>query len=88
MNTCCGQDRTTPYCPMCGKQLVLPPAEELLAYVRFMGVNAEREREKVEKARYRDGGERLKQATENAAKWKRWADALEKLIAESEVKGG
>ena len=31
---CCGFDRTTPYCPMCGKVMNVCPAYELLRHIK------------------------------------------------------
>lgn len=31
---CCGYDRTTPYCPMCGKIMNICPINELLHHVK------------------------------------------------------
>lgn len=58
---CCGQERTTKFCPDCGKSMM----GSLGSLLRHAQVNA-----------------RCKDRSESArAKWRTWADELEKAIA-------
>jgi hypothetical protein len=81
---CCGEDRQTPFCPLCGRPLrQAGPLETLLAYLRLQARNHRRRLEETERA----GGkyERLVASRRRTvAKWEGWVAALEGLTGPGE----
>lgn len=75
---CCDQERSTPYCPMCGKQLdQRPPLRGLLAHCRTQQNAGERQK------RERSG--RLAESAQRSInKWKAWGDQLQQLMESSD----
>ena len=76
---CCGQDRTSKFCPDCGSQLSDSSLFTLLAYVR--------QRQKIITKNIQNGMNRDSVASaRKIAKWQAWADELEKAIVALEEK--
>ena len=89
---CCGENRTTPFCPQCGRTLDV--LNQLLEHVRF---NAKAQRVRVE-ALINDEERHQEKSTEGkyvqskyvqkrvgtTQKWEAWAEALEQLLNKSE----
>lgn len=82
---CCGQPRTSRFCPDCGKQLAGDPLMELLIHCR---ISEKKQRTQAEN--FRDCGkpddpgrkEAVESRTMRADVWKARADALVKLMDE------
>ncbi len=87
---CCGEDRTTPFCPQCGDDLRPEhPLVELHDHVqrtaraaylllqRFQEYAEEKDRPESQKDHY---WQKANQTRERFAKWQAWADALESAI--------
>lgn len=92
---CCGDvDLTTAYCPTCGRpnRGAAFPIKGLLHYLKTRGSSALKRHETdkewmaTELCRLNDWEreKRFKNGRQTAARWKRWADALEELIGENE----
>jgi len=92
---CCGEDRTTPFCPMCGKQLRQPhPLDSLVKHcqVTSKGQRSQAENYRRQAENYRRQAKTPDEekaawfdsladaADKKASKWERWATAIEKLI--------
>jgi hypothetical protein len=91
MTECCGEVRSTPFCPLCGRKLRgNSPLLELLAHCRA----AERgqrtivtkslrksEAWKSDEEKVRFYARRADRAEESATRWKTWGDALAELLA-------
>jgi hypothetical protein len=79
MTECCGEVRSTPFCPMCGKSLIEhQPLFSLLAYCRTQGKKQEsRTGSAQERGKDRDA----RDAAKHAERWKVWGDALAELLA-------
>lgn len=79
---CCGYDRHTPYCPMCGKFLAKGPIEGILEQCRRNYLNYE----KMIKRRIEFHGEKEREEPQCkndirlAEKWKARYKALKELI--------
>jgi hypothetical protein len=76
---CCGSDRATPYCPICGTRLKgAAPLNELLNHCR---TNAKK---LIGKQRYdrSGGGEHVldEEQDRKGRRWQEWADALAELM--------
>ena len=85
MNTCCGKEVKTRFCPHCGREVNRKPAEGLLDHVaKIMGVKeraAERSREWAETNNNDKRCERRVQQDEaTARKWLDWHNALVSLL--------
>jgi hypothetical protein len=78
MTTCCGAERSTPFCPMCGKRLIRN--EGLYGLLLQCRTTEKKMRSKLEYSA-RDGDQREKESILSSAdKWKAWGDALAKLL--------
>ena len=80
---CCGEHRTTPFCPQCGKPITASLCS-LLAYLRKMQAQCEQQAEArkqraVEMKRGADAPFVVRRVNA-ATKWKAWADAVEKSL--------
>jgi hypothetical protein len=94
MTECCGEERDTPFCPICGRQLTVGyTLHQLIAYCR----QHQKQREK-ELRRLTDSAEpspvsftvgndrderrmvRIRHAQQFRDKWKSWADQIESLM--------
>lgn len=89
--TCCGQEVTTPFCPLCGERKRGDPLLSLLMHLRASHKSlAGRLREIEGNPRYQDGlGDmhpRLLSMAKNlrrsVSKWKSWIEAVERALAE------
>ena len=86
---CCGEDVKTPFCPSCGKKNPsVFPLQELLAHVRSQ-CGAKLTMFKINKRKEERGegeywGYRAKGDMKKHERWKRWMEALEKVIGESD----
>lgn len=79
---CCGENRTTPFCPECGKQIP-GTLHSLLAYLRTHQRQCEKQRDvKKERAGYPEA--KLARITATINKWKAWADSVEQALGQSE----
>ena len=86
MAECCGEERGTPFCPLCGKELRVP----LMSFVRHCRTSASKVRKQLkayivrvgDKSRSERGLKRQAQLEGRIKKWESWADDLEKLIGE------
>ena len=92
---CCGQERSTPFCPECGTPLKGPGLMLLLKHLRTLQSNYEKKvlrREQAlkdfpgDESRFDKRTKALNQAKLVATKWKSWADELEMLLMKSERK--
>lgn len=82
---CCNETRTTPYCPMCGKQLKADkPIHGLLAHVRRHVKQLKGELEKLEARDYSGYPDRkrilLSRARKASERWQAWETELVELI--------
>lgn len=82
---CCGQDRTSKFCPECSAELQAP-LESLLSHVKArLGRQLESVARHEQLAHEGYGSEyQLRRASsigKTTAKWQTWADELEKAIA-------
>lgn len=93
MTTCCGENRETPFCPMCGARIRRPsPLDELLEYIRKQRAaavswlrKAERRAAEAENpARHRT---HLQQRRDAVMKWERWVAAVESQMALAQPEG-
>jgi len=76
---CCGQERTTRFCPECGKQVSDSSGlYGLLAHCRKSAQHAQKESESWDA--HDPERPAAKRSKVNAAKWKTWVDVLEKTI--------
>jgi hypothetical protein len=86
MPECCGQQRTTKFCPDCGAALKVTPAiASLLAHCQVAAENADKAlfAAKREHERDPDNSEKcLDDRTRIAEKWHSWADELLALVTE------
>jgi hypothetical protein len=67
---CCGQERTTKFCPNCGKPTRAGAGWELLAHIRSQIHSKEVRRKKV--SSYDAGYTHRTGINENIAKWQEW----------------
>lgn len=94
MKRCCGEKRSTAFCPDCGKKLHDEPLPELLVHARRQqkaaanAADRKRHRAKHDKHLSDFYERRAEKADEVSRKWKRWADALEKIIVQAKSDGG
>lgn len=88
VQVCCGEKRTSNFCPDCGKKLNTSPLVDLLAYC-FSA--AEKQRQSAETAKQnaviRKGNAEAERSLKTsqrmdrtADKWQAWADALAELL--------
>lgn len=83
---CCGEPRTTPFCPECGKKLPVP--HPLWALVKYLRRCAKAQKTAAERGRRHAADDdprgrnarRVSAASAAAAKWGCWADLLENLL--------
>ncbi len=84
MKECCGEKRDTRFCPVCGQELNAEPIREIFRFLDAKARVAERIKE-----RHQDLGpgesefhhrKRMEHHDRKIEKWKRWRDALPKLI--------
>lgn len=90
---CCGHDRSTNYCPDCGKELRKPgPLDELLKHCQReakiadrRSITAEKRSQNWKKFGYRDKAAEAEKCAESwkgsRIKWDLWAAALQEAIA-------
>ena len=80
---CCGEERTTAYCPDCGKHLgQASPLHQLLSHVR------QRIKSQLSEIgswnTHSPNNEGTAKRKKTVAKWQAWADALVEAIKQSE----
>lgn len=95
LSQCCGESRSTPFCPMCGKKLkAKAPLRSLLSHLRSTAETKRKQRAGIENEirRQQLNGkdvayqERcLESNIRSTEKWDAWADELERLIEPSEA---
>ena len=77
---CCGCDCSTPFCPLCGKQLQVDPLRELLHYarsqVRARETDLKKKEAGIKRCPDRHWPEQAEKKRENLLKWTAWCDAL------------
>ena len=74
---CCGEERVTPFCPMCGKSIQdNDPLLSLLQHCRIHDGNLSK---RAQEASSDFNHEHIQK---HAAKWKRWVALLEKYVAD------
>ena len=82
---CCGENRSTPFCPLCGRKLEAEPLLTLKAYVRAHAeqlgrrleiLKAQYAREELEEDRS-FLGKNIQSCERHFQKWREWLDALE-----------
>ena len=82
---CCGYDRTTPFCPMCGQTLTPHPLGALLTHCQQRVVEYERRVARAEEWRAQRQQAELDTNEKNLirylAKWSGWAKALKPVVA-------
>ena len=86
---CCGEERTTPYCPMCGSEMMVAPAQGLLRHIRK---SVQSQQKRITNARRSvaagaygapnsaDNTKFLERRRANLEKWLSWQRVLEELI--------
>ena len=79
MITCCGQERSTNYCPDCGKLLANLPLTALLNYLHTMRAQAKGRLDKITARTERRLGE-VARANTILQKWDGWAQELAALL--------
>ena len=70
VNHCCGNDRNTPFCPICGQRLSINNAAGLLAYVSSCAEDHRRTK--------KNNQDQLQ--SEQLDKWESWEAALQDLM--------
>lgn len=89
MSQCCGQERCTPFCPMCGKRMVIGDAASLLVHIRknkrVAEADVEERKQFVCNPHTADGNDmrRLVRARDRLEQWSRWEKLVEPLTAQS-----
>ena len=85
MTKCCGKDRDTMFCPECGSQL--RDAFSLCGLLRHCHTTANAAEKGAATREHRDEGlsgdmarRYIKSGRRTAAKWRSWADQLERLL--------
>lgn len=85
MTNCCGEDRNTPFCPMCGSRQHSPGLESLLGHCRHnlkMQINHIKRHE----ARASEDPDLYEpidlRSLQVRNKWQSWVDLLEKVLEE------
>ena len=97
MVTCCGEERTAPFCPDCGRQLYEPnPIQALAAYCRKRALLYEQKMASTEQnksqaspaawTKWEENGLLKTRAT--AERWRSWSDALAKVLEQLPPSGG
>ena len=77
MKHCCGEDRETNFCPVCGADLKSDPLVSLLRYIRNMQQNAQRYYDRhVDHADSKRG----RHHRAKIDKWQIWGDAVESVL--------
>lgn len=74
---CCGEERSTPFCPQCGRRTTCPKAM-VLGLVRWHLARANERVGRLESDR-NVGGEEMAQAQKAAAEWQACLDWLESI---------
>lgn len=79
---CCGEERTTPFCPMCGRDTTdTSPLGELLAHVR-KHAKASAAFARNEQARLgREDTEYIKKLLRTRDRWMLWSQSLAEMIS-------
>lgn len=86
MSECCGETRSTPYCPMCGSE-VESEASALIQLRRHVVRNAKRYRGEADDLLRTYPNSSMTRTRDKAAKkWASWLEALDSVIAK-EVTG-
>lgn len=83
---CCGENRSTPFCPMCGKKLSEDPLFVLLMYLRK---HSEALRNKsqglvdmeADPGQYWSKPSAIRSRKVTIAKWDAWVEAIETMMA-------
>lgn len=77
---CCGENRSTNFCPDCGKQLRDPnPLREILKHCKQQAIKCLTELQYM-RDKYPDREHRIRSINKRLEKWERWAGALEMLV--------
>lgn len=85
MKRCCGEDRDTAFCPVCGTKLHASTTRDVLVtlakYYRSMR-NASQRRLEIDRKRAKEGNYELRPIHfSNLNKWERWLSAIEDVLA-------
>lgn len=86
MAQCCGEDRATPFCPMCGAKIVEPhPLLGLLKHVSASRKVAEGSLETMMRNadHYEFSAKQQARMKQKIAKWSGWEIELGKLLSEA-----
>ncbi|KKM85368.1 hypothetical protein LCGC14_1289800 [marine sediment metagenome] len=81
MTICCGTERNTPFCSMCGNELNGQPLWSLLRHCRVKRDTQKKQLE-TDGDYYKQHPGKLRAKKDVIAKWTLWVDALEKLLKE------
>ena len=79
MTKCCGEERTTPFCPMCGAAIKGHGIETLLQHCQRSLGKAKKEMENRTSAGYE---RHIKTSQASVNKWQSWVDAIRELTGE------
>jgi hypothetical protein len=82
---CCGQPRTSRYCPDCGEKLRREPIDELVSHCKTQEkkalTQASRFREHGGYGEQEECNQYARKQEEAAARWKSWYEAIRDLMA-------
>src|SRR5438552_11668277 len=90
---CCNEDRQTPFCPLCGRQLrSANPLDGLLKHLRQVVKNWQRQTDRLrnlvanepQDRRIDKRKGRLALAEGKIIQWQEWADSIAAIIARAE----
>lgn len=79
MSKCCGDNRKSNFCPVCGKQL---RGASLLSLLRHCENNAGRERAKIKPGAEEENPRWYERRVATAVKWETWANDIRAIIEE------
>lgn len=73
---CCGEDRRTPFCPLCGKEIA--PEASVLNLLAYLSANAGKARKDLEEIE--PGSHKHDSKKKTLDKWGTWEVGLKRLI--------
>lgn len=79
---CCGVVRNSPYCPMCGRKLIINPLAELLGYLGDRLKTAQTQLRHTKQGHNAIGNADAKKA--NVERYERWIRAIQDVMKEKE----
>ena len=86
MASCCGEERTSKFCPECGSKIADAPLQQIVKYCKHWAEHHEARKQRYhETIAYKNDDDRKKKSRleryeKLASRWREWADAIEAVL--------